>query len=99
VLGILAKFGNSVFEIAHALGLLIKECLRRHEFTTELGNNAVNGVSVVSTNGAGDLFGVVRHVCPYGRGNFRRNVILSAQPERAEPPPSRVSGIFEGILV
>jgi hypothetical protein len=64
VLGIVAKFGDRVFEVAHALGLLIEESLRRHEFTTELGNNPVNGISVVSTNGAGKLFGIVRHVSP-----------------------------------
>jgi len=99
VLGILAKLGNSIFEFAHALGLLIKERLRRHELATELGNHPVNGVSVVSANGAGNLFGIVRHVSPFDRGNLCRNVILSAQPERVEPAPSRVSGIFEVIRV
>jgi hypothetical protein len=99
VLRIVAKFSDRIFEVSHALGLLIKERLRRHELATELGNHPVNGVSVVSANGAGNLFGIVRHVSPFDRGNLCRNVILSAQPERAEPPPSRVSGIFEGILV
>jgi hypothetical protein len=98
VLGIVAKFGDRVFKVAHALGLLIEESLGRHEFTTQLGNNPINGISVVSTNGARKLFGIVRHVSPLFaaclagmssyRGKLNARSLLPAE-----------SGILEGILV